>query len=53
LITLLNFVLVWRSDGPINATPPLGIEGVPPRKTDSDKHGSTLLAKSLELQTQL
>ena len=50
---LLYFVLVCRSDGPTIATPPFGFDGVPARINASPKQGSTLLAKSLELQTKL
>ena len=35
----------------MKATPPFGTVGVPPLKIASDKHGSTLFAKSFELQT--
>ena len=51
LITLLYFVLVCKSEGPINATPPFGFVVVPPLNIASEKHGSTLFAKSFELHT--
>ena len=53
LITLLNFVLVCKSEGPTIAIPPFGFDGVPARTNASPRQGSTLFAKSLELQTKL